>query len=58
MASLKEDVDGKCRRISYGNEFHCVGPMIGNARCPKVLVFVNGMRKVFVSEMERRGLGG
>ena len=36
---------------SYGNEFHCVGPVKEKACCPKVFVFVKGMRKVLVSEM-------
>ena len=38
---------------SDGNEFHCVGPMKEKARCPKVIVFVKGMWKVLVLEMER-----
>ena len=48
---LKEDVDAEWR-TSYGNEFHCVGPVKEKARCPKVLVFVKGRQKDFVSEME------
>ena len=36
-----------------GNEFHCVGLVKEKARCPKVFVFVKGMRKVLVSEMEQ-----
>ena len=34
------------------NEFHSVGPVKEKAPCPKVFVFVKGMRKVLVSEME------
>ena len=41
---------------NYGNEFHFVGPVKKErkkvARCPNGFVFVKGMRKVFVSEME------
>ena len=41
---------------NYGNEFHFVGPVKKErkkaARCPEGFVFVKGLRKVFVSEME------
>ena len=48
-ACLKEDVDAEWQ-TSYGNGFHCVGPVKEKARCPEVFVFVKGMRKVLVSE--------
>ena len=35
---MKEDVDTELR-TSYGNEFHCVGPVKEKARCPKGLCF-------------------
>ena len=35
-----------------------LGPMKEKACCPKVFIFVKGMRKVLVSEMERSCLGG
>ena len=53
---MKEVVDAESR-TSYGNELHCVGPVKVKAR-PKVFVFVKGMRKVLVSEMERSCLAG
>ena len=35
-----------------------LGPVKEKARCPKVFVFVKGMRKVLMSEMERSCLDG
>ena len=35
-----------------------MGPVKEKARCPKVFVFVKGMRKVLVSEMEQSCLDG
>jgi len=32
-------------------QVQCVGPVEEKAHCPKVFVFVKGLRKVFVSEM-------
>ena len=43
---------------SYGNKFHSVRPVKEKARCPKVFVFVKGVQKVLVSEMERSCLDG
>ena len=38
--------------MSYCNEFHCVGHVKEKAGFPKVFLFVKGMRKVLVSQME------
>ena len=50
--------------IILSDEHHTVmsstvsGPMKEKARCPKVFVFVEGMQKVLVSEMEQSCLDG
>ena len=50
--------------LMLSNEHHTAtsstvsGPVKEKARCPNVFDFVKGMRKVFVSEMERSCLDG
>ena len=42
---------------NYDNAFQCFGPLKEKARSPKV-VFLRGMRKVFVSKIERSCVDG
>ena len=44
--------------ISRGREFHAEGATWENERCPNVLVFMCGMRRVRVSEEEWSCLDG
>ena len=46
--------------LMLSNEYHTATSSTAKekARCPKVFDFVKGMRKVFVSEMERSCLDG
>ena len=44
--------------ISRGREFRTEGTAQENERCPNVLVFMCGMRRVLESEEERSCLGG